>query len=106
MFEEQILRLHNQGLTSAAIANRVGCSPGYVRNVVWHEGCESKPVYVDSVGGDFVVADLDQLLHKAARQAARKAGAKANPKAHRAAVEARRAKLLRQLGAVEAQLNG
>ncbi|OBF01891.1 hypothetical protein [Mycobacterium sp. 852002-10029_SCH5224772] len=97
MFEAQILRLHEQGLTSAVIANRVGCSPGYVRSVAWHQGFQAKPIYDP-------VVEPDPQQHQAALAAASKALAKANTKARRAEVEAKRAKLLRKLAAVETQL--
>lgn len=92
MFDNEILRLHGQGLTSSAIANRVGCSAGYVRSVVWHQGCDAKPVY------DPVVA-LDRKQCDAARKAALKAA-----KARRAELEAKRDKARRALEAAEAKL--
>ncbi|WP_131820923.1 hypothetical protein [Mycobacterium intracellulare] len=92
MFDNEILRLHGQGLTSAAIANRVGCSASYVRSVVWHQGCDAKPIY------DPVVA-LDQRQRQAARQAALRAA-----KARRADLEAKRDKAKRALQAAEAKL--
>jgi hypothetical protein len=92
MFEREILRLHGQGLTSASIANRVGCSPSYVRSVVWHQASEAKPIYDP-------VAALEVRQREAARQAAQKA-----VRARRAELEARRDKARRTLEAAEAKL--
>lgn len=93
MFDSDILRLYEQGLTSAAIAKRVGCSAGYVRSVVWHQGTEAKPVY-DPV-----------LIAWRKQQAAQQAAEKRAAKARRADVEAKRAKVLRRLEAAEAKLS-
>lgn len=92
MFDNEILYLHGQGLTSAAIANRVGCTPTYVRSVVWHQGSDVKPIY------DPVVA-LDQKQRDTARQAALKAA-----KDRRADLEAKRDKAKRALEVAEAKL--
>ncbi|MGV0618151.1 hypothetical protein ABQE58_24985 [Mycolicibacterium elephantis] len=92
MFDNEIIRLHEQGLTSAAIAFRVGCSPIYVRSVVWHQVSEAKPIY-----------DPVAALHQNQRDAARKAAKKA-ARAKRADLEAKRDKAKRALEAAEAKL--
>lgn len=88
MFDGEILGLAAQGLTTGAIAKRVGMAPNYVRSVLYAEltGCEVKPHY-NARQGD------DEREHRAAVKAKR-----------RETAEAKKAEALRLLAEAEAEI--
>jgi orotate phosphoribosyltransferase-like protein len=91
MFDNSIRSLDRQGLTSGAIARRLGLSPDHVRHVLNKaDVAETKPVY-----------DAALVQWRKQREAEKRAA-----KARRAELEARRAKILRGLEAAEAKLSG